>query len=64
MLVSSVLSGAATNPALVQDIHNLQTAIQRNPLETTTAGQVAGVLAFDLALNASLSNQLSGQGHG
>jgi hypothetical protein len=63
ILVSSVLSGAGANQAVVQDIHNIQAAIQSNPLEATPAGQVAGVLAFDLALNASLSGQFGGPGH-
>jgi hypothetical protein len=63
ILVSSVLSGAGANQTVLQDIHNVQVAIQSNPLEATTAGQVAGVLAFDLALNATLSGQFGGQGH-
>jgi hypothetical protein len=64
LLVSSVLSGAGANPGVVQDIHNVQAAIQSNPLEATPAGQMAGVLAFDVALNASLSGQFGNQGHG
>jgi hypothetical protein len=34
---------------------NLQLAIQSNPLESTTFGETAGFLAFDLAVQAAVS---------
>jgi len=64
MLVTGIISGTGTQgqQALVQDIHNLQTAIQQNPLEASASGQVAGTLAFDMALQLSLSQVAGGQG--
>jgi len=65
MLVTGIISGTGTQgqQALIQDIHSLQTAIQQNPLEASASGQVAGTLAFDLALQLSLSQVAGGQGH-
>jgi hypothetical protein len=54
MLLQGILSTGTTNATLVTTIHNLQTAIQSNILETSAAGQLAGTLAFDVGLNASL----------
>lgn len=54
MLVTDVLGGVTPPQSLLTDIHNLQSAIQHNPLETTFVGQVTGALAFDLTLRASL----------
>lgn len=59
MLLTGILSGGGTNAGLVQTIHNLQASIQTNPLEASAAGQLAGTLAFDIGLNASLP-QLQG----
>ena len=70
-LLPSILSNSTPNQSLIQDIHNLQTAIQNNPLEATTAGQVLGAVSFDLGLNFSLASsgfgaqgQAQGQGQG
>jgi hypothetical protein len=62
MLVNGIQTGASnqTQQALVQDIHNLQKAIQTNPLESSVGGQVAGALTFDVGLRLSLT-QLNGQ---
>jgi hypothetical protein len=54
MLVTDVLAGMTPPQSLLTDIHNLQSAIQHNPLESTFVGQVTGALAFDLTLRASL----------
>lgn len=54
MLVTDVLTGVTPPQSLLTDIHNLQSAIQHNPLESTFVGQVTGALAFDLTLRASL----------
>ena len=54
MVVTDVLAGMTPPQSLLTDIHNLQSAIQQNPLETTFVGQVTGALAFDLTLRASL----------
>jgi hypothetical protein len=54
MLLQGILSGGTTNQTLITTIHNLQTAIQSNILETSAAGQLAGNLAFDIGLQASL----------
>ena len=53
-LVKDVLTGVTPPQNLLTDIHNLQSAIQHNPLESTFVGQVTGALAFDLTLRASL----------
>jgi hypothetical protein len=65
LLVSSILSGSAPNQSLILDIHNLQAAIQSNPLEATTGGPLAGALAFDFAFQASFAAHFNngGQGH-
>ena len=64
LLVTGILTGMGTQgqQALVQEIHNLQSAIQQNPLEASVNGQVAGALAFDLGLQLSLSQIAGGQG--
>ncbi|HEY7314539.1 MAG TPA: hypothetical protein VH643_34645 [Gemmataceae bacterium] len=59
MLLQGVLSGGSVDQSLVTTIHNLQSAIQSNPLEASAAGQVAGIVAFDIGLNATLP-QLAG----
>ncbi len=66
-LITGILSGAGTQgqQSLLQEIHSLQNAIQTNPLEASASGQVAGVLAFDLAFQSSLAHlQLQGGGQG
>ncbi len=66
-LISGILSGAGAQgqQSLLQDIHALQNAIQTNPLEASASGQVAGVLAFDVAFQSSLAHlQLQGSGQG
>jgi hypothetical protein len=59
MLLQGVLSGGAVDQSQVTTIHNLQSSIQSNPLEASAAGQVAGIVAFDIGLNATLP-QLAG----
>jgi hypothetical protein len=59
MLLQSVLSGGSVDQSLVTAIHNLQSSIQSNPLEASAAGQVAGIVAFDIGLHATLP-QLAG----
>jgi hypothetical protein len=51
-----VFSGAGLfNPGLVNQMHDLQFAIQDNPLEGTEAGESVGFLTFDLVLQAYVS---------
>lgn len=45
--------------SLNTQMHDLQTAIQQNPLEGTAIGEITGVLAFDLTLDLELTGALS-----
>lgn len=58
MLLQGILSGGTVSQSLLTTIHNLQTAIQSNILETSAAGQLAGNFAFDIGLQASLPQLL------
>lgn len=57
----SLTSGPANNPGLTQDMHNLQLAIQWNPLEATSTGAAVGYLTFDVVLDAMVTGN-SGAG--
>lgn len=54
MLLQGVLSNGSVDQSLVTTIHNLQSTIQSNRLEASAAGQIAGIVAFDIGLNATL----------
>lgn len=56
-VLPAALIHSPVDQALLQNIHALQSSIQRNPLETTLFGQVAGVLAYDLVLRTALPAQ-------
>ena len=51
LLLLAIATNTAANPLLIQNIHNLQNAIQTNPVEGAANGPFLGALAFDLAVS-------------